>query len=489
MSNIPEQTERVIARIIQEKALIYTLEETDEFCVYNGGYFHRGKQPLNEIRKWINEEARLQVIPQGETTKPYYLTPSRKSTIIEMIKSGSFISFDEFIKPDKRVCVLNGHVILNGDNEWVYWKHFDYNESPYKTFIQIPVIYDPKAEGLVIDQFLTDVFGFKTVPLIYEMLAYFLMPHVKYQKAFILYGPPSTGKTTFYDLIKKFYNGLKNFSELRLQELGIHFEMQNLMGKLVNYFDDLTEKQIGDSEAFRRIVTNNHLSSAMKFVNGRIYWINRTKLAFSCNTLPKIKKNEGNAFFRRWVLISCFNVFKDKDIMTQDDLDNSTINTKDYDMLDKMTTPEEFSGLLNNILKGWLRLEARGNFPKEWNDIEYIKGLWQIDINPVKLFVDECCILGPSNEEDYNLFYQTLNKFREEHNAKPISKAMCTQWLQRIDGITKKRKTGGEYFYKGISIQDNANKDGKIDIDKILVNKKTISDYNRDVDYSDPDMF
>jgi len=46
----------------------------------------------------------------------------------------------------------------------------------YKSFIQIPVEYDVKAENLVMDQFLTDVFGWDRVPLIYEMIAYILMP-------------------------------------------------------------------------------------------------------------------------------------------------------------------------------------------------------------------------------------------------------------------------------------------------------------------------
>ena len=81
------------------------------------------------------------------------------------------------------------------------------------------------------------------------------------------------------------------------------------MNKLANYFDDLTEQKLGDTEAFRRIVTNNYLSSSVKFVNGQIQWRNRTKLIFSCNTLPPIRKNEGDAFFRRWILISCFSIF------------------------------------------------------------------------------------------------------------------------------------------------------------------------------------
>lgn len=491
MPDVIEQTERTIARQVKENCLILTLRETDEFCLYNGGYFHRGKEPATLIRGYIDDVAREIILPSGNNSvKPYNLTPGKKATILEMIKSTSFVSLDDFDTKDDRVCVRNGHLWvdkypddhidgLNSNDGWVYIPHFDYNESPYRTFIQIPVDYDPKAECLVIDQFLSDVFGFESVPLIYEMLAYFLMPHVKYQKAFILYGEPSTGKTTFYDMISKFYNKLKYFSELRLHELEIQFEMQNLMHKMVNYFDDLPNNKIGDTEAFRRVVTNNYLSSSIKFVNGKVDWRNRTKLVFSCNTLPPVKKTEGDAFFRRWILIMCSTIFKDADIMSQEDIDDPLVMEKDYDILDKITTDEEFSGLLNKILEAWLRLKGRGSFPKEWKNTEYIKGLWMMDINPIKLFVDECCFIAPDETEDYNLFYHALNRFRKEHKAKPVTKHACTSWLTRIDGIEKKRKGGGAYYYSGISIKDDdldKYSSGRIDLDKILVGQEVILD-------------
>lgn len=524
-----EQIERTIANEILDNNIILTLRETDEFCLYNGGYFYRGQTPHTQLREYVDIISRTTLIPGvNQTLRPYNLTNSKKATILEMLKSNSFASLDDFDQESDIICCKNGIYKISGfkkcilpnpnsadgsynsklDEKMVlgtkcflsYEQYRTKFGAPYKTFIQVPVDYDPDKECLIIDQFLSDVFGFKIVPLIYEMLAYFLMPHIKYQKAFILHGPPSTGKTTFYDLIKKFYNGLQYFSELRLQDLGVKYEMQNLIGKLVNYFDDLTEESIGDTEAFRRIVTNNTLSSAVKFVNGLIYWRNRTKLVFSCNDFPAIKKKEGNAFFRRWVLLSCFNVFKDKNSMTQEDNNDPTVNEKDYDILEKMCTESEFSGLLNKILEAWIRLETRGNFPPEWNNPEYIKGLWQIDVNPVKLFVDECCIIGPIEKTDYNEFYFTLNKFRESKNAHAISKHSCTQWLQQIDGITKKRKTGGVYYYAGIGLKDSVRKKYEIPLEPVITieeftdeqmgyleNNDDKKGYNED--YSDPGRF
>ena len=481
-----EQVERTITNEVLDNNLVFTLRETDEFCLYNGGCFDRGKEPKTALREYIDKIAERTLVPIGakQTLKPYNLTNSKKETILEMLKSNSFISLKDFDREFDIICCENGLFKLSGFENCLlpnpnrkdgsyrsggdpdklvfgikYFLTYEaYNKKfgePYKAFIQIPVIYAPNAECLEIDQFLTDVFGFETVPLIYEFLAYVLMPTVKYQKAFLLYGPPSTGKTTFIDMIYEFYNGSRFFSDVRLQDLGEQFQTINLMHKLLNVFDDLPAKKMGDSYMFRQVVTNKFLRSEVKFVAEYVKWINRIKLLFSCNELAEVRKNEGDQFFRRWILIQCFNTFKDKDLMTQEDYDDPTIREKDYDMLERLCVPSEFSGLLNKILQAWIRLETRGYFPKQWNNPEYIKGLWLMDINPIKLFIDECCIVGIIEENDYNTFYTILNKFREDHNAKPISKHLCTQWLQRIDGIEKKRKSGGAYYYNGISIKDS----------------------------------
>ncbi len=491
-SIISEQVERNIADLIISKHHIYTLEETDEFCLYNGGFFHKGTTPLTKIRKFITDEAKDTIIPTRDPniSKQYNLSTSKKNIIVEMIKTETFIPLSEFDKTPSILCLKNGLYNFQGfDNcllpnplskdgsydtktkdPLVFGKkdfltfdqYVNMFKTPYKAFIQIPVDYDPDAECLVIDQFLTDVFGFENVPLIYEMIAYILMPHIKYQKAFILYGPPSTGKTTFITLLWKFLDGLRYFSGLSLQEVGERFQNINLMNKILNTFDDLPDTPIGDTKGFRQIVTNEYLDSEIKHVAEHVKWWNRTKLLFSCNNFPPVRKKEGDSFFRRLVLVACFNTFKDLDLMTQEDIDDPTINPKDHSVIEKICEPAQFNGLINKVIEAWIRLEKRGYFPKEWNNTEYIKNLWMIDTNPVQLFVDECCIVGNAEQTDYNTFYHTLNKFRETHNAKKITKASCTQWLQRISGIEKKRKgakkkkiEGGDYYYNGIGIKDS----------------------------------
>lgn len=299
------------------------------------------------------------------------------------------------------------------------------------------------------------------------------MNTVKYQKALMLYGPTKSGKTTFLLMLYAFL-GRKHVSEVSLQDLWRPFQAANLRDKLANIHDDLDLKKIHYVGMFKKIVTNKYLSSEVKNVQKHVEWINRTKLSFSCNRLPQ-PKDVGDDFYSRWILVPCFNQFIG--------------DNKDPDKLKKITTPEELSGLFNKIIEAWTRLEDRKGFSKEWNDIDHVKGIWEMDINPVKLFVDKYCDVGKSEYEvDYELFHDEIRKYRKKHNVKEISKTMCTKSLKMIDERIKKKRvsikfnpdsSGNKYVY----IQFNERYHDKLN------NKRDKRMRITDYDFSDPDRF
>ena len=130
-------------------------------------------------------------------------------------------------------------------------------------------------------------------------------------------------------------------------------------------------------------------------------------------------------------MVPCFN--------KKDEPDTSLLDSIDYN---------EFSGLLNKILIYWDKLEVEG-FGSEWDDIEGVRNKWEMDINPVSLFVSEECVRDSEGVIMYNDFFQLVNKFRVEHDAKPISKTMCTRELGLLGII----KTTNRKFYKGIRLK------------------------------------
>jgi len=119
-------------------------------------------------------------------------------------------------------------------------------------------------------------------------------------------------------------------------------------------------------------------------------------------------------------LVSCYEIFKE-------------LGIEKKGLRDKKWPEKEKSGLFNQILKAWIRLEERGGFPPEWDDSERVKKLWNLEKNPAAMFVEKCCELSPEATVEYEDFYKELNKFRQLKNGKNISKTLMTQSLKKLN--------------------------------------------------------
>jgi len=255
--------------------------------------------------------------------------------------------------------------------------------------------------------------------------------------------------------------------------------MINLNLKL-NLFDDLSSKPIKFVGNFKKLVTNTYLYGRIKHVQMEIRWKNRCKGLFACNVLPKIKEYVTDAFYTRWVLIPCFNDMKEKGIM-------------DSSIREKQWSSSEMSGLFNKIIEAIKRLEERGGFPKEWQDKEFVKNYWNMDINPTALFIEENCDQGEGFEVDYEQFYKLLNEFRVEKRCREISKTFMTKSLKKM-GINKEDRgskianKNERYFFKGIKFKDDfmmdhlkLRKDMNM-IDTILLGEQEIEKNKREIE-------
>lgn len=467
------QMEREIALDVTGLHEIATIIETDEICLYKDGIYNRGSGAFNMVRDYVKEIASHKEMVYIKTTKPYHLSIARQNMIIDFIRGYTYCSIDDFDKDDRVINLKNGLYFLDGfiklkagvystknkdklEFEKVYFitheQYINDKGAPYKSFIQIPVNYKEGTTCEGIEKVFSMVFGDST-PLIYEMIGYFMIPSTKYGKAFMFYGQTGTGKTTVINIIVKFI-GFNNTSGVELQLLNKPFELVKTRDKLLNVFDDLSNMPISLVGNFKKLITNIYLYGRIKHVQAEPRWRNKCKALFACNILPKIKEYVTDAFYKRWVLEPCFVDFKVLGIMDS--------NLRDYKY-----SEDDMSGLFNKALEGLKRLEGRGNFPEEWQDIDFVKNYWLMDINPVNKFVAECCELGEDFEVDYDVFYEELCKFRERHKVKEITKTMMTKALKKVVKKLEVKKVSKKssaisvfpsgHKYVGIKFRDDYN--------------------------------
>ena len=442
---------KVIVDYWYERNSIVAIEETGQIFIYKKGIYV--PFPDAKIKNWIN--AYLEEPTEQEKTNKEFLEVKFTTALLHQVKNRLFsnlLSLKDFDKFEWRVNCLNGYIDLR---DGTYLPHSEFDQSPYRSFIQIPIYYDKEALCPIINKFLIEVFGADRIAFIYEILGYLLYRSNKLHKAFIFFGEASSGKTTFIEMIRIFI-GEDNTQAVSLQNLDKPFQKTHLRGKLANIYDDLPLKKLTYIANFKEAVTNKTLRGNIKFVQEKVKWSNFCKQIFTCNNLPEAPDKVGDEFWRRIILIHCTNFF-----------DNGK---KDFDIGDKITTNEELSGLLNCCIFHFKHLMARKHFVDRFDDIDTVKGIWQININPLKLFLDTNCSLIETEREETHFFRSQVNAFRKEKNAMPISQNLISRKLKDL-GITQVKKgTKGNQkkYYKGIKI-NTVHLDGRINLDKILV--------------------
>ena len=216
-------------------------------------------------------------------------------------------------------------------------------------FDRIPVTYDPSAYCSDLDKMLNRVFlgDREVINLFEEMVGYCLIKTARYQKAFILIGSGSNGKSTILDLLEEFL-GPRNYSSLPLEKVTDRFNMAELENRLANIGDDIDNVTIRDSGTLKKMISGESITVERKGERPFKLSPYATHI-YSANTIPRsFDKSDG--FYRRWLLVPFNAKFTSED--------------PDYDPLifDKITTETALSYLLNIGLRGASRLIKRGRF-------------------------------------------------------------------------------------------------------------------------------
>jgi len=231
------------------------------------------------------------------------------------------------------------------------------HDPKYLSTIRIPVDYNKTARCPAFDQFLNETLPLDCFNLIWEIIGYNLILDNRFGKAIILIGGTTTGKSTIIKVITKLL-GEENISNVSIQELeNSKFRASCIVGKLINTFSDLPASAIKDDSVFKNLVTGDKITFERKFGHP-FNFENKAKLLFSTNTLPP-HKDPHPAFFRRLILVP-FRI--------------SFLGKEDPSLLEKLTTPEELSGIFNKALNGLFRLLKNKKYSesastqKEMND-------------------------------------------------------------------------------------------------------------------------
>jgi P4 family phage/plasmid primase-like protien len=326
-----------------------------------------------DILNAINREAEINTINSKEKTE-----------ILEALKQVGRENQPKEIKKtwvqffDKIVDVATGEKFDASPD------YFVTNPIPYKTSDD-----EGDFETPVMDKIFEQWVGKENKMMLYEILAYCLLPSYPIHRIFCFIGGGMNGKSCFLNLLRKFV-GKENCCASELDTLlQSRFEVTRLHKKLVCQMGETNFSEMEKTSILKKLSGGDLVGFEYKNKNP-FEEINYAKIIIATNNLPSTT-DKTIGFYRRWMIIDFPNQFSEKsDIL-------STI------------PEEEFNALASRSFFILRRLLKERGFTNEGSIEDRVKK-YEDRSNPLELFIKEFM----SEEQDCFVFKKNFsNKFNE----------------------------------------------------------------------------
>ena len=428
-------TEKIVEQI-EKHYYIYTTKDDikSEMWLYDGGvYIPQGKSFVKEFARKILGEA---------------FTTQLCNQIIAKIEADTFIEHDKFFETNYPTEIP----IKNGVLDIINLKLSPH--TPEKIFFnKIPIEYDPAAEcPHIVKHFETILRDKEDIPVLLELFGYLLLKEYKIEKAFMFIGYGRNGKSKTIELMKRFI-GPENCSSLPLKALHEEsFSLSELFGKMANLSSDLSKTDLKETGMIKSLIGRDLVQAKRKFLRD-LNFVNYAKMVFAANELPKIYDTT-DGFWTKWILLEFPYKFvskKEYDKLT--DAQKELHRVMDPDIIEKITTNEELSGLLNLALEGLGRLLANKDFSYSKN-VSEVKDLWIRKSDSFTAFCYDCLKEDLDNEINKKELKRRYFNYRKKHKVPGCSEKAMRITLDNMFGVSDRQDwQTKDRFWEGISFK------------------------------------
>lgn len=327
---------------------------------------------------------------------------------------------------ETKINLSNGTYVIAKDGH--YLKPYDRSDFLlYKLLFP----YDATATAPTFQKYLDKVLPSKEKQLVLaEFMGYVFTRNsvLKLEKALILFGTGSNGKSVFFDIILKLL-GSENVSNYSLQNLtdDRSYTRSLLSGKLLNYASEISSKL--NPTIFKMLVSGEPVEARM--IYGKPFLLtDYCRFIFNTNVLPKdVEHNPG--FFRRFIIIHF----------------DQTIGPAEKDVnLANYIIENELPGVFNWVLDGLNRLLAQKDFTKS-DMIENAVAEFKKNSDSVSLFLEDGnFVLSTVKFTSLKSLYSLYRLYCTESGYTACSAKAFSERL-KIYGYNIERKSPGRIIY------------------------------------------
>jgi len=403
--------------MIYDFKTIYNTRDEIVFVYDEGIYINKGKELIKtEVERLLDTKC----------------VSSIANEVFEKIKRKTNISQDKFdIIPTELICCENGIYDIKEDKFKRFSPEFYFTSKISSTYKE-----DVIATNFL--KFIEETLYPEDIPIVQEWFGFCLYRKYFLKKAMIIFGEKNTGKTILLNILIRFM-GQKNVSGISLQRIASKdkFSISFLKNKLANIYDDLSSDDLKDAGGFK-IATGGGFATGEHKFGDSFQFLNYAKNLFATNHIPNVKDIDDDAYYERWIPLPFDNMVSKEKL--------------DPFLMDKLTTEEELSGILNWALKGLKRLLNNGKFSYNKSSDE-IKLIMQRQNNPLVLFTEEILHQEDGNNVTKEIMFQTYSKWCQENKVPRMTKEQLGRNLGKYSNYII-AKGGKERTWENVQIHE-----------------------------------
>lgn len=427
-------TELIVEHIMKHNHIYTTKDDIkSEMWIYRDGvYVPQGRSCVKEFSRRILERA---------------YTTQLSNAIVSKIEADTFIEHKDFFDTNyiDEVPLING--ILNINTRELT------EHTPDKIFFnKLPIEYNQYATcPNIIKHFESTLKDKESVSVMLELFGYLLLKEYRIEKAIMFVGHGRNGKSKTIELMKRFI-GAENCSSLPLKSLNeASFSLSELFGKMANLAADLSKTDLKETGMIKSLIGRDTVQAKRKFLRD-LNFVNYAKMVFAANELPRIYDTT-DGFWTKWVLLEFPYKFVTQEVYDETQEDKTMLKIMDTEIMKKLTTPDELSGLLNSALDGLDRLLRKKDYSYSKSTAD-VKDMWIRKSDSFTAFcydhVDESDN-GKITKKDLRKMY---HKYTKIHKIGGCSDKAIHITLENMYGVSEKQDTWDGRIWEGIQLKN-----------------------------------
>ncbi len=291
---------------------------------------------------WNSNETKWEIVDEtdilnmiAQTTGEDTITSKNRTEILNALKQKGRLNIPKPIKKTWIQFKDKIYDIENGENFEATPEYFVTNPIPWN------VSGDPQTPSM--DKIFKEWVGEDYIPLLYEILAYSLIPDYPINRLFCFIGSGMNGKSKFLELLRNFVGNYNVCSTELDTLLSSRFEVTRLHKKLVCLMGETNFNEMSKTSILKKLTGGDVIGFEYKNKNP-FDETNYAKILIATNNLPTTT-DKTDGFYRRWCIIDFPNSFSEKkDIL--DDIPKEEYNnlaTNSIITLQKILKKREFT--------------------------------------------------------------------------------------------------------------------------------------------------